>query len=151
MRKHARYGRGPHYQFFRKDIQIGGGCVGGVTCPTNVSFTMGSKGRLSISGNKTAVGNKAAANIKHLRSHVEEALLSPGGQQGIFALSGIDISIDVVGTPAPPVTGTMLIEMAMSTDKSARRANISQLSSDVRLQVNLHPRACDRGTSNRRI
>jgi hypothetical protein len=141
------YARGPYYQLFRKDIQIGGGWEGGVTCPTNVSFTVGNKGRLPITSNKIVVGNKAAAKFKHLRSHVKEALLSPSGQHGIFALYGIDISIDVVDMPAPPVTGAMLIETAISAARSARRPVIIELSGDVRLQVNLHPRACDRGTS----
>jgi hypothetical protein len=100
---------------------------------------VGSKGRLPITGNKIAVGNKAAAKFKHLRSHVKEALLSPGGQHGIFELSGIDISIDVV-MPAPPVTGAMLIETPISAARSARRPVIIELSGDVRLQVNLHPR-----------
>ena len=137
--------------FFRNNVQIGGGCAGGVTCPTNVSFTMGTNGRLPIVGNKIAIGNKAAAKFKHFRSQVKEALLSPGGQHGILASPGIDISIDVADTPAPPITGATLIEMAISAVRSARKPVIIELSSDVRLQVNLHPRACDRGASNRRI
>jgi hypothetical protein len=145
------YARAPHYQLFRKNTQIGGGCVGGITYSTNVSSTKGNGGQLPISGNNIAVGNKALAKLKHLRLHVKEALLSPGGQHGIFASSGIDISIDVVDTPAPPVIGAMPIEMAIRAVRSARRPIIIELSGDVRLKVNLHPRACDRGTSNRRI
>jgi hypothetical protein len=101
-------------------------------------FTIGSKGRLAIAGNKIVVGNRAAAKLKYLRSHVKEALLSPGGQHGIFALSGIENSIDVVDPPARPVTGTMLIEMEISAARSARSPVIIELSGDIRLLVNLH-------------
>jgi hypothetical protein len=66
--------------------------------------------------------------LKHLRLHVKEALLSPGGQHGILASPGIDISIDATDTPAPPITGAMLIEMAISAVRSARRAVIIELS-----------------------
>jgi hypothetical protein len=114
------YARLLHYQLFRSNIQIGGGCGGGSTCSINVSSTKDGGGRSLISGNEIAVGDAAPVKLKHLK-HAKEALPSAGGQHGIYVSSGIDISIDAAETPGPPVTGAMLSEMARSAVRSTRR------------------------------
>jgi hypothetical protein len=99
---------------------MGGGCVGGLTCPYNVSSAKDGGGRSTISGSEIAVGNKAPARLKHLTPHAKEALLSSGGQHGMSALSSVDASIDVVGTAAPPATGAMPSDTAIKAARNAR-------------------------------
>jgi hypothetical protein len=103
-------------------------------------------------GNETTTGNKAPAKLKHFTPQVKDALLSSGGQHGMSALSGVDISADIVETLAPPDTGAMPIEMAIRAARNERMATIIvELSGDVRLRVNHYTQPCDRGASNRRI
>jgi len=100
--------------------QIGGGCVGGLTCPCSVSLAKDAWSRSSKSGSEIPTGIKAAATLKHLSAHVKEALLSSGGQHGISPLSGIDIWTGVTEVAAPPVTGATTTETAMTTARNPR-------------------------------
>src|SRR5262249_12517027 len=100
--------------------QIGGGCVGGLSFPSNVLFGKRAPRPSSKARSEIPTGIKAAATLKHLSAHVKEALFSSGGQHGISPLSGIDIWTGVTEVAAPPVTGATATETAMTTARNPR-------------------------------
>jgi hypothetical protein len=112
--------------------QTGGGCVGGLlTCPYNSPSTKDGGAASTKSGNETVAGKIAPTKLKHLSAQVMEPLQSSGVQQGMSALSDIDISTGFVETAAPPIAGTMATEMAIRAARIVRTAAIDELSGAI--------------------
>jgi len=71
---------------FSEDDQIGGGCVGGIMCPSKVTSAADGGKSSAIRVRLTAAGNIAATKLRHLNAHAVESLCSSeGGQQGMSA------------------------------------------------------------------
>jgi hypothetical protein len=62
----------------------------------------------------------APTKLKHLSAQVMEPLQSSGVQQGMSALSDIDISTGFVEPAAPPIAGTMATEIEIRPARMAR-------------------------------
>jgi predicted YcjX-like family ATPase len=80
---------------------------------------------------KTDAGKVAPTKLKHLTAHAMDPLQSLAAQQGMSALSAIDISTGFVETTAPPVAGTRATETAIRAAKIVRMAAIGELSGDM--------------------
>jgi len=101
--------------------QTGGGWVGGLlTCPCNSLSTKDGGAASTKCGSETVAGKIAPTKLKHLSAQVMEPLQSSGVQQGMSALSDIDISTGFVETVASPVAGTMATENAIRAAKTVR-------------------------------
>jgi hypothetical protein len=114
--------------------QTGGGCVGGLlTCPCKVSSIKDGGSPSTRYGWVASInGRTAPTKLMHLSAHASELLeLSwslQHGQQGVSALSDIDISTGLAEMAAPPVAGTMATEMAIKTARIARAGSIAEIS-----------------------
>ena len=112
--------------------QTGGGCVGGLlTCPCNSPSTKDGGAASTKCGSETVAGKMAPTKLKHLSAQVMEPLQSSGVQQGMSALSDIDISTGFVETAAPPIAGTMATDMAIKAARIVRTVAIDELSGAI--------------------
>ena len=105
--------------------------MGGLIWPCRMPFAKDGGDPSTIRKTTTATGTIAATRLKHLSAHVIDPLQSSGAEQGISALSGIDISMGFAEITAPPFAGTRATEIAIRAAKMVRMGDIQELSVDT--------------------